>query len=257
MKKTTAIWAAPLFALGMFSAATAAQRPYETVYAMSNSSRGNEVAVLSRGSGGQLTLAGRYSTAGRGSGVGTAAPGDPLGSGRALIVTENGRWLLATNAGSDTVSSFRMVGNRLALSSVVASGGRYPTSIAQRGNLIYVLNASDVTRVSPDAYLMDSAFLARPGNEDIQLDLFLDYASNVALYPKFHEYFRKQHPPLLAVWGKNDPLFIPPGAEAFKRDNPNAEVHFFDAGHFALETQLDPIAAQIRQFLARTLSTKG
>jgi len=122
MKKTTAIWAAPLFALGMFSAATAAQRPYETVYAMSNSSRGNEVAVLSRGSGGQLTLAGRYSTAGRGSGVGTAAPGDPLGSGRALIVTENGRWLLATNAGSDTVSSFRMVGNRLALSSVVASG---------------------------------------------------------------------------------------------------------------------------------------
>lgn len=124
-------------------------------------------------------------------------------------------------------------------------------------NYQYLQGAPDVTRVSPDAYLMDSAFLARPGNEDIQLDLFLDYASNVALYPKFHEYFRKQHPPLLAVWGKNDPLFIPPGAEAFKRDNPNAEVHFFDAGHFALETQLDPIAAQIRQFLARTLSTKG
>jgi len=148
MKKTTAIWAAPLFALGMFSAATAAQRPYETVYAMSNSSRGNEVAVLSRGSGGQLTLAGRYSTAGRGSGVGTAAPGDPLGSGRALIVTENGRWLLAANAGSNTVSSFRMVGNRLALSSVVASGGRYPTSIAQRGNLIYVLNAGGAGTVA-------------------------------------------------------------------------------------------------------------
>jgi hypothetical protein len=81
---------------------------------------------------------------------------------------------------------------------------------------------------------LDSALLARPGNDEIQLDLFLDYASNVALYPQFQAYFRKAHPPLLAVWGRNDPFFLPPGAEAFKRDNPNAEVRLYDAGHFAL-----------------------
>ena len=92
------------------------------------------------------------------------------------------------------------------------------------------------TLVAPEAYELDSALLARPGNDEIQLDLFLDYASNVALYPKFQEYFRTKRPPLLAVWGKNDPFFLPPGAEAFKRDNPNAEVHFYDTGHFALET---------------------
>ncbi|MGH8656843.1 MAG: alpha/beta fold hydrolase [Gammaproteobacteria bacterium] len=117
----------------------------------------------------------------------------------------------------------------------------------------YIPNAADETRVAPEAYFLDSALLARPGNEGIQLDLFLDYASNVALYPKFQEYFRKQHPPLLAVWGKNDPLFIPPGAEAFKRDNPKAEVHFYDAGHFALETHVHAIAAEIRRFLSRAL----
>lgn len=117
----------------------------------------------------------------------------------------------------------------------------------------YLHGASDVTRVAPEAYLVDSALLARPGNDEIQLDLFLDYASNVALYPKFQEYFRKQHPPLLAVWGKNDLLFVPAGAEAFKRDNPNAEVHFYDAGHFALETHVHEIAAEIRRFLSRNL----
>lgn len=117
----------------------------------------------------------------------------------------------------------------------------------------YLNGAQDATRIAPEAYLLDSAFLARPGNDEIQLDLFLDYASNVALYPKFQEYFRKQHPPLLAVWGKNDPLFIPAGADAFKRDNPNAEVHFYDAGHFALETHVHEIAGDIRRFLARNL----
>jgi len=105
--------------------------------------------------------------------------------------------------------------------------------------------------VAPEAYTLDSALLARPGNDEIQLDLFLDYASNVALYPKFQEYFRTQRPPLLAVWGKNDPFFLPPGAEAFKRDNPNAEVHFFDTGHFALETHHQQIAVAIREFLSR------
>ena len=96
--------------------------------------------------------------------------------------------------------------------------------------------------------------MARPGNDEIQLDLFLDYASNVALYPKFQEYFRKHRPPLLAVWGRNDPFFLPPGAEAFRRDNPNAEVQFFDTGHFALETHVTEIAAAIHAFLAKSIS---
>ena len=98
--------------------------------------------------------------------------------------------------------------------------------------------------------------LARPGNEDIQLDLFLDYASNIALYPKFQEYFRSKRPPLLAVWGKNDPFFLPNGAEAFRRDNPDAEVHFYDTGHFALETHSVEIAAAILDFLDRKLAVK-
>ena len=108
--------------------------------------------------------------------------------------------------------------------------------------------------VAPESYTLDAALLARPGNDEIQLDLFLDYASNVALYPKFQAYFRARKPPLLAVWGKNDPFFLPPGAEAFRRDNPKAEVHFFDTGHFALETHAGEIALTIRKFLNRNLS---
>jgi pimeloyl-ACP methyl ester carboxylesterase len=118
----------------------------------------------------------------------------------------------------------------------------------------YAHGVQDTTLLAPEAYELDSALLARPGNDEIQLDLFLDYASNVALYPKFQEYFRTQRPPLLAVWGKHDPFFLPPGAEAFKRDNPNAEVHFFDTGHFALETHVQEIAAAIRDFLGRKLT---
>jgi pimeloyl-ACP methyl ester carboxylesterase len=95
--------------------------------------------------------------------------------------------------------------------------------------------------------------LARPGNDEIQLDLFLDYASNVALYPQFQAYFRTQQPPLLAAWGRNDPFFLPAGAEAFKRDDRNAEVRFYDTGHFALETHAAEIAADIGEFLAPTL----
>jgi len=117
----------------------------------------------------------------------------------------------------------------------------------------YTHGVADETLVAPETYALDSALLARPGNDEIQLDLFLDYASNVALYPKFQEYFRTQHPPLLAVWGKHDPFFLPPGAEAFKRDNPNAEVHFYDTGHFALETHHQEIAPAIRDFLGRKL----
>ncbi len=115
----------------------------------------------------------------------------------------------------------------------------------------YLHGVPDASLVAPESYTLDSALLARPGNDEIQLDLFLDYASNVALYPTFQEYFRAQRPPILAVWGKNDPFFLPSGAEAFKRDNPQAEVQFFDTGHFALETQCDDIAASIRHFLMR------
>jgi len=115
----------------------------------------------------------------------------------------------------------------------------------------YLHGVPDASLVAPESYTLDSALLARPGNDEIQLDLFLDYASNVALYPTFQEYFRAQRPPILAVWGKNDPFFLSSGAEAFKRDNPQAEVQFFDTGHFALETQCDDIAAAIRNFLMR------
>jgi pimeloyl-ACP methyl ester carboxylesterase len=117
----------------------------------------------------------------------------------------------------------------------------------------YLYGVRDETLVAPEAYELDSALLARPGNDEIQLDLFLDYASNVALYPKFQEYFRTVRPPLLAVWGKNDPFFLPPGAEAFRRDNPDAEVRFYDTGHFALETHYREIAGAIRDFLGRKL----
>jgi pimeloyl-ACP methyl ester carboxylesterase len=117
----------------------------------------------------------------------------------------------------------------------------------------YVHGVSEEALVAPETYTLDSALLAKPGNDEIQLDLFLDYASNVALYPKFQEYFRSKRVPLLAVWGKNDPFFLPAGAEAFKRDNPNADVHLYDTGHFALETHVHEIAAVIRDFLGRHL----
>jgi pimeloyl-ACP methyl ester carboxylesterase len=113
----------------------------------------------------------------------------------------------------------------------------------------YTHGVPDTALVSPDGYSLDNYYLARPGADEIQLDLFGDYKSNVALYPKFQNYFRKYKPPFLATWGKNDPFFLPAGAEAFKRDIPNAEVHFFDTGHFALETHCDEIASTIRDFL--------
>jgi pimeloyl-ACP methyl ester carboxylesterase len=113
----------------------------------------------------------------------------------------------------------------------------------------YTHGVSDTTRVSPDGYTLDNFYLARPGADDVQLDLFGDYKSNVALYPKFQSYFRAHKPPLLAVWGKNDPFFLPAGAEAFKRDIPDTRVQFFDTGHFALETHAEPIASAIRDFL--------
>ncbi len=113
----------------------------------------------------------------------------------------------------------------------------------------YTHGVSDATRVSPDGYSLDSFYLTRPGADELQLDLFGDYKSNVALYPAFQKYFRDHKPRFLAVWGKNDPFFLPAGAEAFKRDIPGAVVRFFDTGHFALETHVAEIAAAIRDFL--------
>jgi pimeloyl-ACP methyl ester carboxylesterase len=114
----------------------------------------------------------------------------------------------------------------------------------------YIHGVADPTTVSPDGQALDNFYLARPGADEVQLDLLGDYKSNVALYPTFQNYFRTHQPPLLAVWGKNDPFFLPPGAEAFRRDNPQAVVRFLDTGHFALETHAIEIAEAIRGFLA-------
>ncbi|HUC19318.1 MAG TPA: alpha/beta fold hydrolase [Acetobacteraceae bacterium] len=115
----------------------------------------------------------------------------------------------------------------------------------------YTHGVPDPTTVSPDGYSLDNFYLTRPGAAEVQLDLFGDYKSNVALYPTFQTYFRTRKPPFLAVWGRNDPFFLPPGAEAFKRDIPDAIVRFLDTGHFALETHVEEIAAAIRDFLRR------
>ena len=113
----------------------------------------------------------------------------------------------------------------------------------------YTHGVPDPSLVSPDGYSLDNFYLARPGADDVQLDLFGDYKTNVAMYPEFQAYFRKHKPPFLATWGKNDPFFLPAGAEAFKRDMPLADVRFFDTGHFALETHCDEIAKVIGNFL--------
>ena len=134
---------------------------------------------------------------------------------------------------------------------IAAPSGIFCNLIRSGGN---TFTASARNRLLPrKVYTLDSALLARPGNDETQLDLFLDYASNVALYPRFHAYFRDHRPPFLAVWGKNDPFFLPAGAEAFTRDIPDAAVRFFDTGHFALETHCADIATAIRDFLARNV----
>jgi pimeloyl-ACP methyl ester carboxylesterase len=113
----------------------------------------------------------------------------------------------------------------------------------------YTHGVANPESVAPESYTLDVALLERPGNKEIQLDLFLDYASNVKLYPKFQEYFRKSRPPLLAIWGKNDPFFIPAGAEAFRKDLPDARIQFLDTGHFATETHVVEIASAMEDFL--------
>ena len=115
----------------------------------------------------------------------------------------------------------------------------------------YTHGVADPSLVSPDGRTLDDFYLSRPGNDEIQLDLLLDYQSNVALYDTIQAYLRKHQPPVLAIWGKNDPFFIPPGAEAFKRDVPSADVRFLDSGHFALETHAAEIGAAMREFLTK------
>jgi pimeloyl-ACP methyl ester carboxylesterase len=130
------------------------------------------------------------------------------------------------------------------------------SSSLKRLNLNTSTAPTMATLVAPECYELDAALLARRGNDEIQLDLFLDYASNVALYPEFQEYFRRKQLPLLAVWGTTDPFFLPAGAEAFRRDNPSAELRFYETGHFALETHYPEIASAIRDFLDRKLTTQ-
>ncbi len=114
----------------------------------------------------------------------------------------------------------------------------------------YTTGAPHPEQIKPEGYTLDLALIQRPGNMDIQLDLFLDYANNVKMYPAFQQYFRQSQPKLLAIWGKNDLFFIPAGAEAFRRDLPEAEAKLLDTGHFALETHVHEIAAAMREFLA-------
>lgn len=114
-------------------------------------------------------------------------------------------------------------------------------------------NGADPNLVSPDGYTLDIAYMARPGAQEIQLDLILDYRNNVALYPAFQAWFREWQPPFLAAWGKNDAHFLPAGALAYRRDLPHAEIHLLDAGHFALETHAHEIGDLMLAFLAKTI----
>lgn len=121
----------------------------------------------------------------------------------------------------------------------------------------YITGVPDPDRIAPEGYTLDAAMIARPGNMEIQLDLALDYANNVKLYPAFQEYFRRAKPPLLAIWGKHDLFFIPAGAQAFRRDNPNATVQMLDTGHFALETHVEEIASAVKKFLKAAIQEVG
>lgn len=127
----------------------------------------------------------------------------------------------------------------------------FPTPAAIKWQ--YLEGVADPSLVSPDGYTLEGMQIVQPGNAEIQLDLLLDYASNVQMYPLFQQYFREYQPPFLAVWGKNDPFFLAAGAQAWKRDIPGADIRFFDTGHFALETHCDEIHHAIREFLARNV----
>ena len=121
---------------------------------------------------------------------------------------------------------------------------------AQTTRFQYTHGAKEPSKISPDSYTFDQLFLDRPGNDAIQLDLFHNYPSNVALYDEWHAYFRKHQPPMLIVWGQNDPFFTVEGARAFQRDLPKAELHLLDGGHFALEEHSDVVAGHMKRFLS-------
>lgn len=127
----------------------------------------------------------------------------------------------------------------------------------ERLRQLYLRGAADPTLVAPEAYTLDSSLLLLPGREAAQLDLFLDYRTNVALYPAFQAYLRQAQPPLLAIWGREDPIFLPAGAQAFTRDVPGAEVRLLAAGHFALETDAPAVADAMRAFLDRVVPRDG
>jgi pimeloyl-ACP methyl ester carboxylesterase len=115
----------------------------------------------------------------------------------------------------------------------------------------YQNGVADTTLLDPTAWLVDQVGLDRPGNREIQMDLFYDYRTNVPLYPEFQAFFRKYQPPTLIVWGKNDLIFPPEGAASYPRDLKNVETHLLDTGHFALETHGEEIASRIEQFLQK------
>ena len=168
------------------------------------------------------------------------------------LITQNGNaYLEGVSAAFNPIQAYWQDpsdANRAALRGFLAAG----TTLFQ-----YSEGVADPSVVAPEAYTLDQALLDRPGVDEINLDLFLDYQSNVALYPAFQAYFRDHQPATLAVWGRNDPFFVPAGAEAFKRNLPDAEIHFVDSGHFPLESKLDDVVKVIRSFLARTLDTAG
>jgi pimeloyl-ACP methyl ester carboxylesterase len=115
----------------------------------------------------------------------------------------------------------------------------------------YTNGVADTSLLSPDTWTLDQAGLDRAGNDEIQLDLFFDYRTNLPLYPRFQRYFREHQPPALVIWGRNDAIFLAEGATPYRRDLPKAEIHLLDTGHFALETHSDEIASLIQDFLAR------
>lgn len=166
-----------------------------------------------------------------------------------VIISQNGNaYEEGLSAGWDPIQRYwrdPSAANREALRELLT-----PASIRWQ----YEHGVPDLGAVSPDGSALDSWYMARPDMDEIQLDLFGDYASNVALYPAFQAYFRQYQPPLLAIWGKNDPFFLPAGAESYRRDLPAAEVRFLDTGHFALETHASDVATAISTFLMRSRS---
>ena len=163
--------------------------------------------------------------------------------------------LQLTNYASQFFDYGAPVGYRLAVARpervtalISQNGNAYEEGLADGWDSSSANRVKNPSRVAPDGFFLDAALIARPGNVDIPFDRFLDYANNVVKYPQFQEYFRKYRPPILAVWGKNDPFFLNAGAEAFRRDVPSAEIRFFDTGHFALETHVkESCAKQVRK----------